>query len=62
MKGRVSFSSAPISDENLNKVLCFFTKEVDTEVDYVVDLEGNSCHDKAVSNIYFNYTGTTFSV
>ena len=61
MKAKISFSTSPLVDENLNKVLCFFTKEIDTEILYLVDLEGNSCHDRAVSNVYFNYSGSTFS-
>ena len=61
MKASVTFSQPPISDENLNKVLCFFTKEIDTEVFYLLDLESNSCYDRAVSNVYYNYSGDTFS-
>ena len=61
MKAKVSFSQPPLNDESLNKVMCFFTKEVDTEILYMVDLEGNSCYDRAVSNVYFNYSGTSFS-
>ena len=61
MKASVTFTQPPISDENLNKVLCFFTKEIDTEVLYLVDIESNSCYDRAVSNVYFNYSGDTFS-
>ena len=37
-KAKISFSSPPLLDENLNKVLCFFTKEVDTEILYLLDL------------------------
>ena len=61
MKASVTFSQPPISDENLNKVLCFFTKEIDTEVFYLLDIESNSCYDRAVNNVYYNYTGDTFS-
>lgn len=59
MKAKVSFTSA-LNDQNLNNVLCFFTKRIDTEVSYVVDLEGNSCYDHAVRNLYYHYPGQTF--
>lgn len=60
MKAEITFNTA-LAEENLNKVLCFWTKEVNTEILYMLDLEGNSCHDRAVSNVNFNYTGETFS-
>lgn len=60
MKAKISFTS-PLNSINLNKVLCYFTKNINTEVIYVMDIEGNSCHDKAVKNLYFSYQGQTFT-
>ena len=37
MKAKVTFSTTVLPDQ-LNKVLCFFTKQIDTEIGYVVDL------------------------
>lgn len=51
----------PLTDENLNKILCFFVTEVGTEVNYIVDLEGNSCSTSTVSNLYYNYNGESVS-
>lgn len=60
MKAKLTFSSvlAPI---NLNKVLCYFAKSTNTQVIYAVDLEGNSCYNNAVSNLYYQYPGQTFT-
>ena len=60
MKAKLSFDY-PLLPENLNKILCFFAKEIDTEVKYVVDLEGNSCYDRKVGNQYFDYPGQSFT-
>lgn len=37
MRAKISFTSALTAD-NLNKILCFFTKNINTQVGYVVDL------------------------
>lgn len=60
MRSSAFFSSA-LTDANLNKVLCYFTKNVNTKVIYTLDLEGNSCYDRAVDNLYLTYRGSTFS-
>lgn len=57
---KVKFSKN-ITDFELNKVLCFFTKYLGTKTNYLVDSEGNSCNDNAVKNINFNFTSTTFT-
>lgn len=44
LKASLTFSTQ-LSAENLNKILCFFTQQIDTEVFYVTDLNGNSCGD-----------------
>ena len=50
-----------VSDFELNKVMCFFTKFVGSKTNYVANIEGNSCHDNAVKNINFKYPSTTFT-
>lgn len=60
MRAKVQFSSS-VNDQNLNNVLCFFTKNINTEVQYVVDLEGNSCDDRKVKNSHYNYPGQSFT-
>jgi hypothetical protein len=60
MKAKLTFSST-LNTQNLNNVLCFFTKAINTQVIYAVDLEGNSCNNRAVENLYYNYPGNTFT-
>jgi uncharacterized protein YqkB len=50
-----------VSDFELNKVMCFFTKYLGTTTHYLVNSEGNSCNDNAVKNINYNYPSTTFT-
>ncbi len=57
---RLKFSKN-ITDLELNKVLCFFTKYLTTTTTYLIDIEGNSCNDNAVKNINFNFPSTTFT-
>ncbi len=59
MRAKVQFSSS-VNDQNLNNVLCYFTKNINTQVQYVVDLEGNSCDNHKVKNLYYNYPGQSF--
>lgn len=60
MKASAVFDNT-LAAEDLNKILCYFTKQTDTEVVYLTDLEGNSCHDRAVKNLYYSYNGEVFS-
>lgn len=41
--------------------MCFFTKFLGTNTNYLINSEGNSCNDNAVKNINFNYPSTTFT-
>lgn len=59
-KANVRFSKT-LSTQQLNNVLCFFTLSVGTSEQYLVDMEGNSCGNRAVGNVYYNYPGTSVS-
>ena len=60
LKAKLQFTSS-LNSQNLNNVLCFFTKSISTQVIYAVDLEGNSCNNRAVKNLYYKYHGQTFT-
>lgn len=60
MRAKIQFSSV-LNDQNLNNVLCYFSKSTNTQVIYALDLEGNSCYDHKVKNLYYNYPGQTFT-
>lgn len=51
-----------LTAQELNNVVCFFTAAVGSSNLYVVDMEGNSCGNRTVSNIYYTYTGTSSSL
>lgn len=59
LKARLTFTSE-LTAQQLNNVICFFTKAVGTNQLYLVDSEGNSCDNRAVSNIYYRYKGSSF--
>lgn len=46
-----------LTAQELNNVLCFFTLASGTSKYYMIDMEGNSCGDRAVSNPYYTYLG-----
>lgn len=58
IKASIVFSHI-LSAQELNNVLCFFTAAAGTSQLYLVDMEGNSCGNRAVANVYYKYTGTT---
>lgn len=60
LKSKLTFSRS-LDAFSLNKVLCYFAKSSATQVIYAVDLEGNSCYNRAVQNLHYTYPGTTFS-
>lgn len=58
IKARLTFSQT-LTDQQLNNILCFFTAVVGTSQSYLVDMEGNSCGNRKVENIYYKYIGAT---
>lgn len=58
IKAKLTFSQT-LTDQQLNNILCFFTSVVGTSQSYLVDMEGNSCGNRKVENIYYKYIGTT---
>lgn len=60
-KATISFTT-PLYDSQLNKVLCFFVKASESEIDQVVDLEGHSCSlSNGLENYNYAYSGSTIS-
>jgi hypothetical protein len=59
IKASVKFGHV-LTAQELNNVLCFFTLSSGTQQMYLVDMEGNSCGNRAVSNIYYTYQGSSF--
>ena len=61
-KASISFLNAPIYDNQLNKILCFFVKASESEIDQVVDLQGHSCSlSSTAENYNYDYSGETIS-
>lgn len=60
LKAKVKFSKVLTSQE-LNNILCFFTRAAGTNQLYLVDGEGNSCDNRAVKNNYYTYSGNSFT-
>ena len=47
-----------IFDNQLNTILCYFSKASNAKVTQIVSLEGKSCSlDNTPSNYFFNYNG-----
>lgn len=60
IKAKLSFTST-LTSQQLNNVICYFTAAAGTNQLYLVDGEGNSCGNRAVSNIYYSYPGSSFT-
>jgi hypothetical protein len=60
LKAKVKFTKG-LNTQELNNVLCFFTKAAGTSQLYLVDGEGNSCSNRAATNSYYNYAGHSFT-
>ena len=60
IKATVRYSQT-LTAQELNDVLCFFTTSSSTNQEYLIDMEGNSCGDRKVANVYYTYTGQKIS-
>lgn len=60
MKARLTFSSA-LNSQQLNNIICYFTKVVDTNQLNLLNSEGNSCDNRTVTNKYYRYSGVSFT-
>jgi len=60
-KAYISFN-APILANALNNVLCFFVKASNSQINQILDLEGNSCSlNTSPQNYFYKYKGNTTS-
>jgi hypothetical protein len=60
IKAKLSFTSA-LNSQQLNNIICYFTKVVDTNQLNLIDSEGNSCDNRTVTNKYYKYPGLSFT-
>ena len=60
IKAQLSFTSA-LNSQQLNNIICYFTKVIDTNQLNLIDSEGNSCDNRSVTNKYYKYPGVSFT-
>lgn len=61
-KSYIKFTKA-LNGTELNRILCFYAKEVSAKITNVVDLMGSSCSlSSSPQNYHYTYTGSTFSL
>jgi hypothetical protein len=60
IKAKLSFTSA-LNSQQLNNIICYFTKVVDTNQLNLIDSEGNSCDNRTVTTKYYKYPGVSFT-